>query len=396
MFTQLKIKNFQSLSDATLDLGKITVLIGPSFLGKSAVVRSIRTLVRNRFEASFMKKGASFSQIELREGDTWVQYNRGSSTEYRFSECPEAFTKIGRDVPPQIQEFLNMPEVQFDSDLAVDFNIQQQFDTPFILSMSGFETAKVFGKMMNLDIVVMSSRQISNDVLSLNKEKDKQQTIIDVSVDYIREHYSIELKYSLLKEAVSLQETIESEAESTSSLLSLIADIERNNSEVQILSELKNTLDRAAIDKMLDPPDVLEDILVNIMLSEEQAEILKNILEFSSISEDDSETLISLESFLVDFMTSLEEVSLLKSTLDKTSDIDSEEASSLLSLAEFIKSGTSLNSSYAEDVKALREIDSQLVAHKASFASFLKQNNICPLTKLPFSEDCLKALEGEV
>lgn len=395
MFTELKLKNFQSLGETTIELGKITVLIGPSFLGKSALVRALYTLTRNRFEGSFMKKGTSSTSVELKEGDTWVKYLRESSSSYTFSGNPEPYTKIGREVPADIRDFLNMDEVIFDSDLSLDFNFQRQFDSYFILSLSGFEIAKVFGKLMNLDIVLTASREINRDIQYINKQKDECTAIQDVSVKYIQEHHSIELKYSLLQEALKLEEEAESIEKQAESLLSLIADIEYENLLMEKLNSLSLYLDTQGIDEMLEPPQGLEDTLVSALYEEGRISMLSSLLE-ETLPIFDFEQFSTLESTIVEseFINSS-----YKNWQKLAKEIDAEDfeiISSIEELNNLIIDGDEVNSTFLLNKNELSRIDALIEQKKKDFSDFIEKNNICPITKLPFTESCLAELKGGI
>ena len=124
MFTKLEIKNFKSIGHATFDLGKINVLTGHSNLGKSNVVQAIYCLCHNHWDSNYLKWGEKRCSIRLTdETGEWVEYRHGSdsSAEYSLSTIPQPFTKIGREVPVPVKEFLQMNLVQFDEDLALEY-----------------------------------------------------------------------------------------------------------------------------------------------------------------------------------------------------------------------------------------------------------------------------------
>lgn len=393
MFTELKIRNFQSLKEANIKLGKITVIIGPSFLGKSATVRSLYTLARNRFESSFMKKGTSHTSIELHEGDRWVKYDRDSSSYYTFSDVPEPYTKIGRMVPSDISDFLRMPEIVFDSDLSLDFNFQRQFDSPFILSLSGFEVAKVFGKLMNLDIVLSASREINRDIQAINKEKDKCQAIQDVSIKYIQENHSIELKYALLQEAISIDREAKELELSADNLLSDISELLLEEARIELYSELLMFLDTQGIDEMEDPPEALEALIVSGLLENSRMEYYSLLLK-DEIPEFDFESLPLLE----DIIVSSEIINKTYSSFSKLAkEIDNtpfDTVDSIYELNSIINRGDELNYYFLENKEALSSIEKAISEKTLAFSNYIKQNNICPLTKKPFLESCLATLEG--
>lgn len=393
MFTELKVKNFQSLSESTLELGPINVIIGPSFLGKSAVVRALYCLTRNRFESSFMKKGTAFTSVELSEDDTWIEYDRENSSYYKFSGNPEPYTKIGRDVPADIKNYLKMDEIVFDTDLAIDFNFQRQFDAPFILSLSGFEIAKVFGKLMNLDIVMAASRDIDKDIRALNKEKDAQVAIQDVSIEYIRENFAIELKYALLQKALEVDKEAEELEKQADELLQFIADCIENQHKMKVYNQLLKTLESAEIDKLEAPPEGLEDILLSTFYEEERQKAYKQILDLPEVTFD-FDGLTKLEETIVDQMLLDSTIEVLDSVLKSTEGIDDKILTQIDEVSKLIVDGDNINTSFAQQKKDMQTIEAAISAKQAEFSTYIKEHNICPLTNLPFGDSCLKALQG--
>lgn len=389
MFTELQITNFQSLSNTTLKLGKITVIIGPSFLGKSAVVRAIYTLCRNRFEASFMKKGASSTTVLLKEDEKFTRYSRGNSSSYIFSGNPEPYTKIGRDVPGDIANFLQMDEIVFDSDLMLDFNFQRQFDGPFILSLSGFEIAKVFGKLMNLDIVLTASREISRDIQALNKKKDECTAIQDVSVKYIQEHKSIELKYALLQEALAEEEEADVLDAQAEQLLNLISCIKENEEKQKKYKELLDFLVKEGLDDMVAPPEGLEDILAMAEVAIRKVEVYSTILK-EEPAEFDFEGVSSLGDLIVKSKQLNASYSSYVRTMKDINTIDFDYVKTLDAMADLISRGQTVNSNFVSYKQSMVSTQGQIDAKKAEFNAYIQVNNICPLTKLPMSAVCIQ------
>lgn len=61
--TQLELENFKSLERASLELGKITVIIGPNGTGKSSFLQALGLLKQSRQQTSFVWNG-----LEVKSG----------------------------------------------------------------------------------------------------------------------------------------------------------------------------------------------------------------------------------------------------------------------------------------------------------------------------------------
>lgn len=62
---KVKIQNFQSLEDVELEVRGLTVIVGKSNIGKSAIIRAISGALHNREGDAFVTEGTSHAQVEL-------------------------------------------------------------------------------------------------------------------------------------------------------------------------------------------------------------------------------------------------------------------------------------------------------------------------------------------
>ena len=80
---KLHIKNFQSIKLAELVLGQFTALVGPSNTGKSAVIRSIKSLMTNARGQDFITRGESSASVTLLLDDNHgVAWQKGNGSKY--------------------------------------------------------------------------------------------------------------------------------------------------------------------------------------------------------------------------------------------------------------------------------------------------------------------------
>src|SRR5258708_20568027 len=83
--TSLQIRNFQSLKKIDLDLLPLTVIVGPSSSGKSALVRALKVLSSNERGADFITNGESSCSISATCDDWKITFERDvSSGSYRL------------------------------------------------------------------------------------------------------------------------------------------------------------------------------------------------------------------------------------------------------------------------------------------------------------------------
>jgi len=157
VITGVNITNFQSLVKADLDLGKLTVIVGPSSSGKSAFLRALRILARNTSGPAHVTYGATASAVTAEFDGHKVALERGKGVSlYRTWKggIEEIYPKSGTSVPDEVGVLLKMPIVEGE-DLCFAF----QFDKPFLLDETGSTIAKVLGDLTNVNLLLESARE---------------------------------------------------------------------------------------------------------------------------------------------------------------------------------------------------------------------------------------------
>lgn len=231
-FSRLDVQNVQSIADVSLELGAITLIVGPSNLGKSAIYRALDILVHNNFRSHRQRRNTNNMRIALyKETGEYAAYIRNGKTQY-YNLNGVDFTKIGKNQPKEIQDFFGMAPIQFDTDLQLDFNFQQQKSSPFLISLSGFELGKVFGKLINLELLMYATKEVSKDEMGTKDKVAKQEVLIKSAEDFILENSIIETKYFLSKRLKALYSEYKEVNSRYQKLKDLICKIEQTKSTI--------------------------------------------------------------------------------------------------------------------------------------------------------------------
>lgn len=163
MIQQIKVKNFQSHCETSLDLHEgVNALVGLTGAGKSVVFKALDWLFCNRPLGDEYRSwwgGDTQVEIVLKEGGQRVGRVRTDSTNYYYID-KQKFEAFGKGSPPQpVVDLLNLSDVNF----------QGQVDPSFLISSSSGEVARYLNKAAHLDII---DQTLSNIASVLRKEKE--------------------------------------------------------------------------------------------------------------------------------------------------------------------------------------------------------------------------------
>ena len=162
MIESVLIRNFQSHKKTDMKLHKgVNVIVGPTDSGKTAIIRALHWLIWNK------PSGDAFRSTW--GGDTivkvWGQLNSNGHVERGINDeggyyylHAKTFKAFGQNVPEEITKALNMSDV----------NLQQQLDSPFLLSESSGKVAAYFNKVANLDKIDTSRQHVQSQIQATN------------------------------------------------------------------------------------------------------------------------------------------------------------------------------------------------------------------------------------
>lgn len=159
----IRLDNFQSHERTQLELGALTVIVGSSSSGKTAVLRALSTLVNNSRGTSYVRSGAKSAQVSasfegsepVDDARTHVRVQRGPGMSIYELALPGSdavrFTKCGTAVPEAVSA-------------ALDFGrdglwLAGQFDTPFLLDVTGSQVARVLGQLTGVSLLFAAVRE---------------------------------------------------------------------------------------------------------------------------------------------------------------------------------------------------------------------------------------------
>lgn len=169
---RLRIKNFQAHKNLEIDLDPfVTTIVGPSDVGKSAVIRAIKWLTTNRPQGeAFIQVGAKRTTIILDTEKHTIKRKKGGATNTYHLDKND-YKAFGNDVPDPITKVLNLS----------DINFQGQHDNPFWFNDSAGEVSRQLNKIIDLHIIDTTLANIASELKSSRlEEKIIQKRVDDV------------------------------------------------------------------------------------------------------------------------------------------------------------------------------------------------------------------------
>jgi DNA repair protein SbcC/Rad50 len=149
MVESLVLSNFQAHTDLRIDLDPcVTVVVGPSDRGKSAILRALRWLCLNQPSGeAFVRDGARQASVEVVvDGEHVIRARGKGQNEYRLyqPDAPKFFKALGTgNVPPEVAALLNVGQINF----------QGQHDSPFWFGETAGEVSRQLNQIINLGVI---------------------------------------------------------------------------------------------------------------------------------------------------------------------------------------------------------------------------------------------------
>ena len=145
--SKITVRNFQIHRKTELTIHEgINIIAGSSGNGKSSVIRAIRWLCENsprgfKFRRWKAPEKSVTSVSFVIDGETITRKRNATTNCYDFKG--QTYKALKSDVPEDIAEILNISE----------FNIQRQFEGPFLFSKSSSEVAKMINSVAGIEVI---------------------------------------------------------------------------------------------------------------------------------------------------------------------------------------------------------------------------------------------------
>ncbi len=281
MIKSITLHNFQSHSHTVLELSPgLNIIKGSSHHGKSAVIRGLRWVFRNRprgdgFRSYFSKE--TYVSIEFNDGNIVTRYRSDKENYYRINnDEKKTYKALGSDVPPEIKKVLNVSAL----------NLRSQDDKFFMLQDTPGNRAKQLNKIVGLEVIDAVLRHVKSAITENN-------TRIKISEEDIKNKKEKLLQYADVKKCrmsvdkidkISIELAKKKERHRTvygifESLENKIVEKEEISDWLEIKGECDNIIKIVAQSKELSARrDIISDLHKKIKSKQEWMEYTKYFL----------------------------------------------------------------------------------------------------------------------
>lgn len=250
---RVHIKNFQSHEDTEIEFKNgMNVITGESNQGKTAVIRAIEWALYNE------PKGTDFIRTGENECTVEVEFSDGSSITRSRTRASSGYYKVkdsngvekiykgfGNDIPVEVQNEHQMPDVYITKDIKVKLNLATQLEGPFLIGESPSVRASAIGRLTGVQVLDVAIKNCNRNLLAINKEIKVLDSKIDSFNKELKQYDSLDnmqLYLKIIEELYSTKTVLENDVKVLSNYKDTLNNIESDKkNKILLLSTIPNT-----------------------------------------------------------------------------------------------------------------------------------------------------------
>lgn len=224
----VRIRNFQSIKDATIEISGFTVITGPNNSGKTAALRAIRGLFTNAAPGPFIRTGEASFIVDVTFDDSqtitwekgWEKPDRKGGSINRYTVNGKVLSGVGRGVPPEVEAFL-VKDISAGSDRLWP-QIARQFDgTLFLVDRPGSVMAEALSDVERVGKLSDALRLSESDKRGVINELKIRREDLTTSTRSLEKYRGLDDVLSSVADLSALEEEVESRSQDFDEALSL-------------------------------------------------------------------------------------------------------------------------------------------------------------------------------
>lgn len=166
---KVRVQNFQSIKNASVDIDGFTVVTGPNNSGKSALMRAIRGVFTNAPGGALVRHGAPHLSVGLEFDDgSSVLWEKGGKIN-RYTVNGKTLNSVGRGVPPEV-EALGIREIRAASERLWPQIAEQFTGSLFLVGRPGSVVAEALSDVDRVGALTEALRLSESDRRSASTE----------------------------------------------------------------------------------------------------------------------------------------------------------------------------------------------------------------------------------
>lgn len=169
MTVRIRVRDFQSIEDAEIEVSGLTVITGANNTGKSACLRAVHGVFTNARGTKYVRHGKDHCAVTVTFGDgREVTWEKGEKTN-RYTVDGKTLDKVGSGVPPEVGAFGIAPITAAGRDLWPQF-AQQFTGQVFLLDQPGSVLAESIADVSRVGVLNDALRNVQSDRKALSSE----------------------------------------------------------------------------------------------------------------------------------------------------------------------------------------------------------------------------------
>lgn len=165
---RIQASNFQSWSEACLDIEGFTTIVGPSDIGKSSIFRMIKGVFRNDIGANKIKNGENRLSVSIVFDSNNVTATRTTKGATTYTVNGEEYGKLAGNVPEVVAKMGYSP-ISI-GNVTLDPIFGGQFDNQFLLCSSPSDLNTILGAFSSTEKLDQGKKKIGQKIREIDVE----------------------------------------------------------------------------------------------------------------------------------------------------------------------------------------------------------------------------------
>lgn len=229
---QISVQNYQSIRDVSIETNGFTVITGKSNIGKSALMRAIRSGLFGESGESYIRRGTDSCNVIIKDGEVNLNWTKVSSkktsdkNQTKLNLNGDEFIKIGRTHAEYIAPF-NWKIIDTKTDKFTP-QVAFQHDPIFLVSATDSAVAEVFKYLSRVDVVTDAQSIAKQE----NRKSETKLKVVEEEENNVRQEIAqwdyiddIRKKFNALEENLSLMKREEDGWETTIEKIDQITEL---------------------------------------------------------------------------------------------------------------------------------------------------------------------------